>query len=92
MNEALFIVSILAIILSVVALIIGCISIAMISGFLRSTHTIQWKTLENPYPDMSLDPMSEEVSGDIPNPLKRKKKAEKEDYAFMEEVSEQSNF
>jgi hypothetical protein len=105
MNEAVIIISTLAICLSVIALILSCVAIAMVCGFLRSTHTIQWKTLDTASVDMPdltspvNDPFQEYMGDEsIPeeNPFKRKKKeAPKQETLLeqvMEEITEESNF
>lgn len=102
MNEALIIISVLAILFSLIALIMGCVSVAMVCGFLRSTHTIQWKTLDSApseeFPiDLDDDPLAEFSDSPLPevNPFKRKKKEDPEEtlvQQVMEEVTQDSNF
>jgi hypothetical protein len=98
MNEVAIIISALAICLSTVALIVGCIAISICVGLKNSTHTIQWKTLDNPFKDEAEELLNEtdpELNGGDPfaeNPLRRKKEKEPEDFSFMEDVSEHSNF
>lgn len=48
MNEIFFVLSITATLFSVVALILGCISLAMVVGLSRSTHTVQFKEVTPP--------------------------------------------
>lgn len=101
MNEALIIISVLAILFSLIALIMGCVAVAMVCGFLRSTHTIQWKTLDSaPSEELPTDlddPLAEFNDSEVPeiNPFKRKKREEPEEtlvQQVMEEVTQDSNF
>lgn len=101
MNEAVIIVCTLAILLSCIALTIGCIAIALVVGLKNSTHTIQWKTLDNPHTSQDeeeIPGLEEEESNDplAENPLKRKKKesepAPQADFPFMEDVTDQNGF
>lgn len=95
MNEVAIILSTLAVCLSVIALVMGCIAVSICVGLKNSTHTIQWKTLDNPFQEEAEellgDPMSE---GTEPGPTNRapKKRVNPEDYAFMDDVTDQSNF
>lgn len=93
MNEALLIVGILAILFSLIALIVGCIAISICVGLKNSTHTIQWKPLD--FKEVE-DPLKEFMDDELvpeENPLKKKKKPkDPEDFAFMEDVTDQSNF
>lgn len=87
MNEAIIIVSTLAIIFSGIALIVSCVGIAMVCGFLRSTHTVQWKTLDNPF-QQEAEELLEETE-EIVEPKKNKRP---KDFAFMDEVADMNNF
>lgn len=93
MNETAIILSTLAICFSGIALIMGCIAISICVGLKNSTHTIQWKTLDNPFTN-DPDPLSEEADELIKeNPLRvKKKKPEPEDFPFMDDIADQSNF
>lgn len=48
MNEIFIVLSITATLFSVVALILGCIALAMVVGLSRSTHTVQFKEITPP--------------------------------------------
>jgi hypothetical protein len=101
MNEALIICCALAVCFSIIALICGLVAIAMVAGFTRSTHTVQFKPLATPgqtedVPDPLAELLGEEEIGE--NPFRRKKKPEEkidtesEQKEFMEEVTDSNNF
>jgi hypothetical protein len=101
MNEALIICCALAVCFSIIALICGLVAIAMVAGFTRSTHTVQFKPLPAPgqtedVPDPLAELLGEEEIGE--NPFRRKKKPEEkidtesEQKEFMEEVTDSNNF
>ena len=48
MNEIFIVLSITATLFSVVALVLGCIALAMVVGLSRSTHTVQFKEVTPP--------------------------------------------
>jgi len=87
MSNAMVVISIVGFVFGCIGLVAGCVSISMVCGFLRSTHTIQWKPLE------TSDPFAEEeeVEEIVPNVNKMKLKP-KSDFAFMEDVADQNNF
>lgn len=80
MNEAVIIISVLAILFSLISLIVGCVAISMVCGFLRSTHTVTWKPL-----DVGGAIGDEGEDGDE-EPTKPK------DFGFMEDVAESNNY
>jgi hypothetical protein len=99
MNEALIIVSTLAILFSLIALIMACIAISVCVGLKNSTHSIVWKPLDaDTGGEAGKDHTDEFLKDDeIPdeNPFKRKSAAKEkppEDFDFMEDVADQNNF
>lgn len=101
MNEAVIILCTLSVCFSIIALICGLVSIALVAGFTRSTHTVQFKPLQtNGDENISRDPL-EEILNDEPieeNPFRRKPKpepktdTESEQKEFMEDVTDSNNF
>lgn len=103
MNEALIICCTLAICFSIIALICGLVAIALVAGFTRSTHSIQFKPLGiSPIEENLKDPLSELLGEEEveENPFLRKKKpeaekvidTESEQKEFMEEVTDSNTF
>lgn len=103
MNEALIICCALAVCFSIIALICGLVSVAMVAGFTRSTHTVQFKPLATPgetesLPDPLAELLGEEEIGE--NPFRRKRRpepekpidTESEQKEFMDEVTDSNNF
>ena len=78
MNEALIIACSLAVCFSIIALICGLVCVAIVAGFLRSTHTIQFKPLNIGGEKSELeDPLATVTGDDEPveeNPFKRKRR------------------
>lgn len=99
MLNVLVIVSIVAILFALVALIVACVSLAFVIGVKNSTHQVVWKSAE---PE-SIDPFTAEED-DLPtiqneNPNKRFKKFEnaelsktEEEFADLDDPGITSNF
>ena len=47
--------SIISVIMSVIAIILGCISVSMIVGLKNSTHKIEWMPIKDPYKNAEED-------------------------------------
>lgn len=101
MNEAVIICCALAVCFSIIALICGLVSIALVAGFTRSTHTVQFKPLQTPgETEINEDPLAELLGEENveENPFRRKRKpepkidTESEQKEFMEDVTDSNNF
>lgn len=98
MNEVSIIVSTLAILFSLVALIVGCVAISMVSGFLRSTHTVSWQPLvgkdveENEEVDDGPFAQDADAITTARAPKLKRKPVAPSDFAFMEDVADSSNY
>lgn len=106
MNEAVIIVSTLAVCFSAIALICSCVAIALVAGFTRSTHTVQFKPLGLPGETQEIkDPLADLLDEEKveENPFKRKKRnwdletgkpidTETEQKEFMDDVTDANNF
>lgn len=95
MNEILLVLSIVAILFSIVGLIVGCVSLAMVIGLSRSTHTVQFKEItpptiqDDPFSPLEVN-MEEEVADEAEKVLslmKSKKKKPNHPVVNEEEIT-----
>lgn len=101
MLNVLVIVSVVAILFALVALVVGCIALSIVVGVKNSTHQVVWKSLEpeklDPFGEIDGDE-DEEIDQNV-NPNKRFKKFEnaelektEEEFADLDDPGITSNF